>query len=93
MKKKGTTFHKTTLQYGRLWQDVIANRILFFCVHMGKKGGWWALSHEYKVCKCPHIHKKLQPKKISIPIALFTARQNVEKKQGCHFPVSRSGHP
>ena len=33
--------------------------------------------HEYKVCKCPdHIHKKLQPKKISIPIALFRPRQN-----------------
>ena len=53
---------------------------------MGKKGGWWALSHEYKVCKCPHIHKKLQPKKISIPIALFTARQNVKKKTGMSFP-------
>ena len=57
---------------------------------MGKKGGWWALSHEYKVCKCPHIHKKLQPKKISIPIALFTARQNVEKNRD-FILVSRSG--
>ena len=43
------------------------------------KGGLVGLSHEYKVCKCPHIHKKLQPKKISIPIALFRPRQNIKR--------------
>ena len=52
---------------------------LLFCNWVGM-GGLVGLSHEYKVCKCPHIHKKPQPKKISIPTALFRHRDKIKEK-------------
>ena len=52
----------------------------FFVLQVGGERGLVGLSHEYKVCKWPHIHKKLQPKKISIPIALFRLGQNTRKR-------------
>ena len=56
-------------------------RLFWLNLQLGVDGGWVGLSHEYKVCKCPdaHIHKKLQPQNIPIPIALFRPRQNIKR--------------